>query len=148
MDVVEVVTRVVMRPPTLGLWVNDQWFQEGDKGHNLEEKLQRQVEDDSAQGPVVTAKKAPSVPSMDEWDGHLEVGHADYRGLSGWQRKERGSSTNGRNLRVTMGSQSLIWTLPPSIGQRQSVTDPVWKVVKRSLVDHSSMKLNGSLSSL
>ena len=32
------------------------------------------------QGPVVKAKKAPSVPSLDEWDGHLAAGHAEYRG--------------------------------------------------------------------
>ena len=44
-----------------------------------EDELQRQVEDDSAQGLVVRAKKAPSVPSMDEWDGHLAAGRAEYR---------------------------------------------------------------------
>ena len=44
-----------------------------------EDELQRQVEDDSAQGPVVRAKKAPSAPSMDGWDGHLAAGHAEYR---------------------------------------------------------------------
>ena len=61
-----------------------------------EEDLQRQVEDDSAQGPVVRAKKAPSAPSMDEWDGRLAAGTCRISRLvsvlCGWQRKERGSS--------------------------------------------------------
>ena len=38
-----------------------------------EEQLQRQIEGDAAQVPVVKAKKAPSAPSLDEWDG-------EYRG--------------------------------------------------------------------
>ena len=44
-----------------------------------EEQLQRQLESDTAQGQVVKAKRAPSA-SLVEWDGHLEVGHAEYRG--------------------------------------------------------------------
>ena len=43
-----------------------------------EEQLQRHIEGDAAQGPVVKAKKAPSAPSLDEWDGHLAAGHAEY----------------------------------------------------------------------
>ena len=43
-----------------------------------EEELQRQVEGDSAQGPVVKAKKSASAPSSEEWDGHLAAGHAEY----------------------------------------------------------------------
>ena len=38
-----------------------------------------QVEGDAAQGPVVKAKMAPSPASLDEWDGHLAAGHAEYR---------------------------------------------------------------------
>ena len=45
-----------------------------------EDELQRQVEDDSAQCPVVRAKKAPSALSMDVWDGHLAAFQAEYRG--------------------------------------------------------------------
>ena len=44
-----------------------------------EDGLQRQIEGVAAQGPVVKAKKAPSAPSLDEWDGHLAAGHAKYR---------------------------------------------------------------------
>ena len=35
-----------------------------------EEQLQRHTEGDTAQGPVVKAKKDPSGPSLDEWDGY------------------------------------------------------------------------------
>ena len=44
-----------------------------------EEQLQRQIESDTAQGPVVKAKRAPSA-SLVERDGHLEGGPAEYRG--------------------------------------------------------------------
>ena len=36
-----------------------------------EEHRQCRIEGDAAQGPVVKAKKAPSAPSLDEWDGHF-----------------------------------------------------------------------------
>ena len=39
-----------------------------------------QAEVKSTQGPGVKAKKAPSAPSMDEWDGLLAAGHTEYRG--------------------------------------------------------------------
>ena len=45
-----------------------------------EDELQRQVEDDSAQGPVVRAKAGPSAPSIDEGGGQLAAGHDEYRG--------------------------------------------------------------------
>ena len=53
------------------------------------EQLQCQIEGDAAQEPVVKAKKAPSAPSLDEWDGHLAAGHAGHRGwcpfcVAGW----------------------------------------------------------------
>ena len=43
----------------------------GRKRTEREEQLQHQVEGDAPQGPVVKAKKTPSAPSLDEWDGHL-----------------------------------------------------------------------------
>ena len=52
----------------------------GRKRTQREDELQRQEEDDSAQGVVVRAKKAPSAPSVDDGDGHLAAGHAEYRG--------------------------------------------------------------------
>ena len=45
-----------------------------------EEKLQRQVGGDAPEGPVVKAKKVSSALSLDEWDGHLAAGRAEYRG--------------------------------------------------------------------
>ena len=42
--------------------------------------MQRQSESDKDQGPVVKAKRAPSGSSLDEWDGYLAAGHAEYRG--------------------------------------------------------------------
>ena len=44
------------------------------------DELRHQVDDDTAQGLVVRAKRAPSAPSMDERDDHLAAGHAEYRG--------------------------------------------------------------------
>ena len=36
-----------------------------------EREEQMQCQDDTLQGPVVKAKKAPSASSLGEWDGHL-----------------------------------------------------------------------------
>ena len=44
------------------------------------DELRHQMDVDLTQGPVVRAKKAPSAPIMDECDGHLAAGHAEYRG--------------------------------------------------------------------
>ena len=52
----------------------------GERGPNEKSNCGRQIEGDAAQGLVVKAKKAPSAPSLDEWDGHLAAGHAEYRG--------------------------------------------------------------------
>ena len=60
-------------------WEKDQWSQDGERGQR-EEQLQRQVNGDAAQGPVVKAKKAPSALCLDEWDGHLVARHVEYRG--------------------------------------------------------------------
>ena len=38
------------------------------------DELRRQVEDDTTQGLVVRAKRAPSAPSMDERDDRLSAG--------------------------------------------------------------------------
>ena len=44
------------------------------------DELRRQENDDTIQGLVVKAKRAPSAPSMDELDDHLSAGHAEYPG--------------------------------------------------------------------
>ena len=75
-----------------------------------EEQLQRQTEGDAAQGPVVKAKKAPSAPSLDEWDGHLAAGHAEYRGWgvhSALLAKERVKLIDGLKRHETMGHPEL-----------------------------------------
>ena len=76
-----------------------------------EEQLQRQSEDVAAQGPVVKAKKAPSAPSLVEWDGHLGAGHAEYRGgvHSALLAKERVKLIDGLKHHETMGIQNFIW---------------------------------------
>ena len=48
-------------------WKKDQSSQEGERGHHERRSLQRQLEGDSFQGPVVKAKKAPSASSLDEF---------------------------------------------------------------------------------
>ena len=77
-----------------------------------EEELQRQVGDDSAQGPVVRAKKAPSAPSMDECDSHSAAGHAEYRGWCPF-------CVAG----ATMGIQNFIRTMPISVERRSDFND-------------------------
>ena len=66
-----------------------------------EDELQRQVEDDSAQGPVVRAKRPSSAPSMDEWDGHLAAGHAEYRGWCPFCVIGKGKSEIYRRMEVS-----------------------------------------------
>ena len=63
-----------------------------------EEQLQRQIEGDAAQRPVVKAKKAPSAPSLDEWDGHLAAGHAEYRGWCPFSDAGKGKSEGHRRM--------------------------------------------------
>ena len=61
----------------------------GRESTEREEQLQRKIEGDAAQGPVVKAKKAPSVPSLVEWDGHLACPVSRMVSiLRCWQRKE------------------------------------------------------------
>ena len=63
-----------------------------------EEQLQLQIEGDAAQGPVVKGKKAPSAPSLDEWDGHLAAGHAEYRGWCPFCVAGKGKSEAHRRM--------------------------------------------------
>ena len=44
------------------------------------DELRLQVGENTAEGLVVRAKRAPWTPSMDEWDDHLAAGQAEYRG--------------------------------------------------------------------
>ena len=66
-----------------------------------EDELQRQVEDDSAQGPVVRAERPSSAPSMDEWDGHLAAGHAEYRGWCPFCVAGKGKSETHRRMEAS-----------------------------------------------
>ena len=66
-----------------------------------EDELQRQVEDDSAQGPVVRAKRPSSAPSMDEWDGHLAAAHAEYRGWCPFCVAGKGKSETHRRMEAS-----------------------------------------------
>ena len=66
-----------------------------------EDELQRQLEDDSAQGPVVRAKVPSSAPSMDEWDGHLAAGHAEYRGWCPFCVADKGKSETHRRMEAS-----------------------------------------------
>ena len=66
-----------------------------------EDELQRQVEDDSAQGPVVRAKKAPSALRMDEWDGQLAAGDAEYRGWCPFCVAGKGKSEPHRRIEAS-----------------------------------------------
>ena len=63
-----------------------------------EEQLLRQIEGNAGQEPVVKAKKAPSAPSLDEWDGHLAAGHRILRKL-----------IDGLKHHETMGIRNFIW---------------------------------------
>ena len=66
-----------------------------------EEQLQRQIESDTAQGPVVKAKRDPSAPSLEEWDGHLEAGHAEYRGWCPFPIACKGKSEAHRRMEAS-----------------------------------------------
>ena len=66
-----------------------------------EEQLQRQTDGDAAQGPVVKAKNAPSAPSLDEWDGHLAAGHAEYRGWCPFCVASKGKSEAHRRMEAS-----------------------------------------------
>ena len=66
-----------------------------------EDELQRQVEDDSAQGPVARAKRPSFSPSMDEWDGHLAAGHAEYRGWCPFCVAGKGKSETHRRMEAS-----------------------------------------------
>ena len=44
------------------------------------DELRLQVGENTAEGLVVRARRAPLTPSMDEWDDHVAGGQAEYRG--------------------------------------------------------------------
>ena len=66
-----------------------------------EEEFQRQVEDNSAEGPAVRAKKAPSAPSIDEGDGHLAAGHNENRGWCPFCVAGKGKSEAHRRMEAS-----------------------------------------------
>ena len=65
-----------------------------------EEEMQRQIVSDAAQGPVVKAKKAPSLPCLVEWDGNLAAGHTEYRGWCPFCVTGKGKSEAHRRMEV------------------------------------------------
>ena len=76
-----------------------------------DEQLQRQIEGDAAQGPVVKAKKAPSAASLDEWDGHLAAGQPSIEDgvFSALLAKERVKPIDGLKHHKAMGIRNFIW---------------------------------------
>ena len=113
---------------------------EGREKTEREEQLQRQIEGDAAQGPVVKAKEAPSAPSLDEWDGHLAAGHAEYRGWCPFcvVGKERVKFIDGLKHHETMDIRNFIWiTLSWAEKPRTERHQFWWQVLKRSLADHT-----------
>ena len=116
----------------------------GRGGTQREDELQRQVEDDSAQGPVVRAKKAPSEPSMDDWDGHLAAEHAEYPGWCPFCVAGKGKSEAHRLMEASRDliTQSFLWTVP------SWVVRPRGQVLEGSLVGHSSCAVQGYSASV
>ena len=75
-----------------------------------EEQIECQIEGDAAQRPVVKAKKAPSAPCLDEWDGQEAAGHTEKPGwcpfcVAGKRKK----LIDGWKHRETMGIRNFIW---------------------------------------
>ena len=71
----------------------------GERGPN--EKSNCNVRLRAAQGRVAKAKKVPSVPSLDEWDGHLAAGHAEYRGWCPFCVADKGKSEAHRRIEAS-----------------------------------------------
>ena len=100
----------------------------------LEDQLQRQIEGDTVQGPVVKAMKAPSVPSLDEGDGHLAAGHAENRGWCPFcvAGKEKVRLIDGWRRCVTMGIQNSIWITPfwaeKRVTERRQFSKDCWLI--------------------
>ena len=105
-----------------------------------EEQLQRQIKGNAAQGPVVKAKKAPSDPSLDEWDGHLAAGHAGYRGWCPFCVAGKGKSEAHRRIEALRDHRHPELHLDYAFMGRETedrVTNSGGQVLKRSLVDRT-----------
>ena len=109
-----------------------------------EDELQRQVEDDSAQGPVVRAKRPSSAPSMDEWDGHLAAGHAEYRGWCPFCVAGKGKSETHRRMEASRDhghpelrldyAYMVRWFERPKLERHQSWLESSRRIVGCSLI--------------
>ena len=78
-----------------------------------EDELQHQVEDDSAQGPVVRARGLHRHPA---WTNGTVIWKQDMPNTavgvrSVWLAKERARLIDGWKRRATMGIQSFVWTM-------------------------------------
>ena len=60
-------------------WENNKCFQESEKGRSVKDELRLQVDEDTAEGLVVRAKRAPLAPVLDERDDCPVTGHAVYQ---------------------------------------------------------------------
>ena len=79
-----------------------------------EDELQHQVEDDSAQGPVVRARGLHRHPAWTNgtviWKQDMPNTEVGVRSV--WLAKERARLIDGWKRRATMGIQSFVWTMP------------------------------------
>ena len=100
-----------------------------------EEELQRQVEGDASQGPVVKAKKAPSGPSLDEWDGWQPDMPSIEDGVrSAWLAKERVMLTDGLKPHVIIDIQNFIWITPTWAERQRTEHRQCWWASSRRIV--------------
>ena len=101
-----------------------------------EEQMQRLIESEAAQGPVVRAKKAPSTPSLDGWDGIWQLGTPSFEdgvhfALLG---KEKVKLINGWRHHATMGIQNFIWIMPAWAQKRRTERHQTWWADSRRIV--------------
>ena len=80
-----------------------------------EEQLQRQVEGDTAQGPVAKARRR--LRRLPAWMSGMGIWQPDTRSIedglhSAWLAKERVKLTDGLEPEVTIGIQNFIWITP------------------------------------
>ena len=109
-----------------------------------EDELQRQVEDDSAQGPVVRAERPSSAPSMDEWDGHLAAAHAEYRGWCPFYVAGKGKSETHRRMEASRDhgppelrldyAYTVRWFERPKLERQQSWLESSRRIVGCSVI--------------
>ena len=119
---------------------------EGERGQNEKRNCSVKWKGDAAQGPVVKAKKAPSAPSLDEWEGHLAAAHAEYRGWCPFCVAGRGKSEAHRRSETSRdhGHPNFIWiALTWQRGRGQSIANSGGQVLGGSLVDHTPCALQG-----